>query len=82
MLKTSLSHADIAQLVEQLVLSAVIPGSSPSDASLFDPSRAKDLETTSIETSRIYRPRESFSKKLKSFYIKAFEAQSPHGASR
>ena len=35
-----------------------------------------------IETSHISWPRESFGKKLKSFCIKAFEAQSPHGASR
>jgi hypothetical protein len=38
--------------------------------------------TQPIETSDISRPREDFGKKLKSFCIKAFEAQSPHGASR
>jgi len=80
MLRTPLSHADIAQLVERLGLSAVIPGSCPAAASLFSPSRAKYLETP-IETSHISRPRESFGKKLKSFCIKAFEAQSTHGAS-
>ena len=73
MLKTPLSHADIAQLIEQLVLSAVIPGSSPAVSSPFGPSRAKDP----IETSHISRPRQSFGKKLKSFCIKAFEAQYP-----
>ena len=75
-----MSHADIAQFVEQLVLSAGIPGSNPAVASLFGLSRAKDLETTSTETSHISRPRESFGKKVKAFCIKALEAQSPHGA--
>jgi hypothetical protein len=46
MLKTPSSHAEIAQLVEQLGLSVVIPGSSAAAASLFGPSRAKDLKTT------------------------------------
>jgi hypothetical protein len=53
MLKTTLSHSDIAQLVEQLVLSAAILGWSPAAAGLFGSPRAKDLETTSIETSHI-----------------------------
>jgi len=66
----------MAQLVEQLLN---VPGSSPPVASLFGrgPDRTADRDFPYIQTQR-----ESFGKKLKLFCIKAFEAQSPHGASR
>ena len=78
MLKTPLSHARIAQLVQEVVVSAAIPGFNPAAASLFGrgPDHTADRDFPCIHT------RESFGKKLKSLCIKAFEAQSPHGASR
>jgi len=50
MLKTPLSHADIAQLVEQLVVCAVIPGSSP--AAAIYPDRAAVRDSPYIQTQR------------------------------
>jgi len=52
--KLPLSHADITQLAEQLVLSAVSPGSSPAAAGLFGrgPDRTADRDSPYIQTQR------------------------------